>query len=76
MHVYICPYCDPCKEARMIKTTPKIVPPEKKGLFGRKTPRQTPGQKCKEIMRCQKCKNEFSITKKFLKDHRRKIKDG
>jgi len=74
MHVYICPYCDPCKEARMIRAAPKATPPEKKGLFGRKIKNQTPGHK--EVMRCLKCKNEFKIVKGFLEKQKRKIKDG
>ena len=32
--------------------------------------------KCKEVMKCKKCKAEFVMSKKFLKDQKRKIKDG
>ena len=32
--------------------------------------------KCKEVMKCKKCKNEFVPTKKSLKEWKRKIKDG
>jgi hypothetical protein len=32
--------------------------------------------KCKAVMRCEKCEEIFSISKKFLKEWKRKIKDG
>jgi len=32
--------------------------------------------KCKDIMVCAKCKNEFKITVSFLREWKRKIKDG
>jgi hypothetical protein len=32
--------------------------------------------KCKKVMECKKCQAAFAITKKFLKDQKRKIKDG
>ena len=31
---------------------------------------------CKDIMECKKCKNQFTILKRFLKEQKRKIKDG
>jgi len=32
--------------------------------------------KCKEIMKCKKCKEEWTINKEFLRSQKRKIKDG
>ena len=32
--------------------------------------------KCKDTMKCKKCKNEFKITIGFLRECKRKIKDG
>jgi len=32
--------------------------------------------KCKEVMECKVCKAQFKITKTFLREQKRKIKDG
>jgi len=32
--------------------------------------------KCKEVYKCAKCKNEWTYSLKFLRDQKRKIKDG
>ncbi len=71
MHFYACPYCDPCKESRLKTVQAKDVncKYEREEVCEEK-------HKCKEIMRCLKCKSEFKITKLFLKEWKRKIKDG
>ena len=71
MHYYICPYCAPCAEATLIKVKSKIMKCkyDKEEDCGEK-------HKCKEILKCKKCKEGWTINKKFLKDQKRKIKDG
>ena len=71
MYFYACPYCDPCKEARLIKIIAKNIDckyEKEEACEGR--------HKCKEVMRCQKCKEEWTYSLKFLREQKRKIKDG
>ena len=51
MHYYICPYCAPCAEATLIKVKSKIMKCkyDKEEDCGEK-------HKCKEILKCKKCK--------------------
>ena len=71
MHFYVCPYCDPCPKAylEMIKVDDLDCKYEKEEVCEEK-------HKCKEVMRCKKCKNEFVPSKKFITNQKRKIKDG
>ena len=71
MHYYICPYCDPCEKARL----EKIIVEKVACKHGRE---ETCAEKhkCKEVMKCKKCKSEFVPNKKFMTDQKRKIKDG
>jgi hypothetical protein len=32
--------------------------------------------KCKDTLTCKKCKEVFTVSKKFLREQKRKIKDG
>ena len=71
MHHYACPYCDPCTKAYliMVKVDDLDCKNKKEEICEEK-------HKCKEIMQCKKCKNQFTITANFLKEQKRKIKDG
>ena len=72
MHFYACPYCDPCEEAHLI-----TIKSDNKACDHKKDKQcQAEDLKCKEVMKCKKCKNEFIPTKEFLKEWKRKIKDG
>ena len=71
MRYYACPYCDPCLEARLEKVMVKEVDCkyDNEDVCEEK-------HKCKEILKCKKCKEEWTINKQFLRDQKRKIKDG
>lgn len=71
MHFYACPYCDACPKSHleMIKVDDLDCKYEKEEVCEEK-------HKCKEVMKCKKCKSEFVPNKKFIKDQKRKIKDG
>ena len=71
MHFYACPYCDPCADAVLV-----VVKVKELGCKYDKEDACEEKHKCKEVMRCKKCKNEFVPNKKFLTDQKRKIKDG
>lgn len=84
MHIYSCPYCLPDKRARLTEQNSKVTTycscPFTENFWG------DPVRECKtkkvdckndkKIMRCIKCQNEFVITPDFLKERKRKIKDG
>lgn len=72
MHIYVCPYCNPCAEARLAAVKSKTKSCEHK----KDKECKMEDYECKEVMKCKKCKNEFVPTKKFLKEQKRKIKDG
>ena len=71
MYYYVCPYCLPCASARLTEDTLGILrcKYEKEKDCEEK-------HKCKNVMQCQKCEEVFSITKDFLKEQKRKVKDG
>jgi len=71
MHIYICPYCDPCPKARLIK-----IKSEHLDCKYDKEETCKEIHKCKDIMKCNKCKSEFKIDKAFRKAQKRKLKDG
>jgi len=71
MHYYSCPYCLPCPQAFL----------EEAWLAGRECKYDNEKHcadkhQCKKVMQCQKCEESFTITKKLMKDQKRKIKDG
>jgi len=72
MHYYACPYCDPCSKARLIKIKLK----ELSCKYEREENCEEKKHKCKEAYRCAKCKNEWTYSLKFLREQKRKIKDG
>ena len=71
MHFYACPYCDPCAKAHLLEKKMKELECkyENEEICEDK-------HKCKEVYRCAKCKNEWTYSLKFLRDQKRKIKDG
>jgi hypothetical protein len=71
MHIYICPYCDPCATAHLTTVKAKNI-----SCKYNKEDDCEKIHKCKEVMKCKKCKNEFIPNKKFIADQKRKIKDG
>ena len=71
MHYYACPYCDPCPEAHLIRVTAQDI-----ACKYDNEERCEEKHKCKEVVECRKCKNQWTILKNFLKDQKRKIKDG
>ena len=71
MHFYACPYCDPCPEARLFKEKMK----ELDCKYKRKDACEEE-HKCKEVIRCKKCNEKWTYSLKFLREQKRKIKDG
>jgi hypothetical protein len=71
MHYYACPYCSPHPGSHLVET----VMGEIKCRYDNEKGCQEKHQ-CKKIMQCKRCDSAFAITKKFLKDQKRKIKDG
>ena len=71
MYYYACPYCDPCPKARL----DRVVADDLECKYDKEEHCEEK-HKCKEVMECRKCKNQWTILKKFLKDQKRKIKDG
>jgi len=71
MHYYACPYCAPNPKAVLAETTmPEVdCKYDKEEVCEEK-------HKCKAVMQCKKCKEIFYISKRFLKECKRKIKDG
>ena len=71
MHFYACPYCVACPKAHLVETTMEEV----KCKYDKEEACEEK-HKCKTVLRCKKCKEVFSISKKFLNSQKRKIKDG
>jgi len=71
MHFYVCPYCPPCLEAHLVETTMGEV----KCKYDNEEACEEK-HKCKKVMRCKKCNEVFTGTKVFLREQKRKIKDG
>jgi hypothetical protein len=72
MHIYICPLCDPSGETHL-----SIAKLKTKSCEHKKDKEcEVTDYKCKEVMKCKNCKQTFHISKKFLKEQKRKIKDG
>ena len=62
MHFYACPFCDPCEAARLIEAKSEV----KACIHKKDRQCEAEDYKCKEVMKCKKCKAEFAISKKFL----------
>jgi len=71
MHVYICPYCDPCADSNLVRVKDSSIKCEHKKKTCEKN-----DYKCKEVMQCNKCESSFVLSGDFLKKQKRKIKDG
>jgi hypothetical protein len=71
MHVYVCPYCIASPEAELVRT----IMPEVDCKYDKEDICEGK-HKCKEVMQCRKCEAQFKITKVFLREQKRKIKDG
>jgi len=71
MHYHACPYCVSNPKARLFKTTMPEV-----NCKYKKEDACEEKHKCKEVMECKQCEAQFKITKLFLKEQKRKIKDG
>ena len=79
MHFYICPYCNPDKNSRLIfkKEMNTACDHKKTGIFKNKDGEcKEDKYKCKEVMHCKKCKSQFKPNEEFLITQKRKIKDG
>ena len=71
MHIYICPYCLPCPKACLTEGTMEEI----KCKYDKEEACEEK-HKCKEVMRCKKCGETFNSTKVFLREQKRKLKDG
>ena len=79
MHFYICPYCPPSHEARLVeeKAMDAVCDHKKTGLFKNKDGEcEADNYNCKRVMRCNACESEFKVGEDFLLSQKRKIKDG
>lgn len=79
MYYYVCPYCVPSEKARLFESTMEIEKCEhEKGLFKSSKKCKAEKYKCKtkKVLKCRKCNDIFIPSKKFLKEQKRKIKDG
>ena len=73
MYFYACPYCEPCAKARLAKIK---VMSERACKYNKEDEDCEEKHKCKEVMKCKKCKEEWAFDWRFLKKQKRKIKDG
>ena len=77
MHYYICPYCPQNGQAILFPHKELgIVCDCKKSFFDKNKECKLIEYKCKEVLKCIKCEESFSATKEFLREQKRKIKDG
>jgi len=77
MHIYTCPYCPPSKRSNLYITKDMNTHCNcEKTIFNKTKGCEKIKYKCKEIMECKLCSSAFKITKKFLAQQKRKIKDG
>ena len=71
MHYYACPYCFANPKA----TLSRVVVEEVRCKYDNEKSCEEK-HKCKEVMECKECKSIFKITKRFLREQKRKVKDG
>ena len=71
MHYYACPYCRASEGGILVRTKMEQV----KCKYDKEEHCEEK-HKCKEVMQCKECKSTFKITKVFLSEQKRKIKDG
>ena len=78
MYFYACPLCWPEKRAgTLIKAKSEDIPCDhKQGFFNKDKECKEDNYKCKEVMECVACKEQFKISEEFLREQRKKDKDG
>ena len=77
MYFYACPYCAPDAKAILFLTKEKTMKCEcKQTFFNKDKECKKQKYKCREVWKCRKCKEVWVETKEFLKEQKRKIKDG
>ena len=77
MHYYACPYCAANAQAHLLPQTEMAVACDcKEGFFDKYKECKLQEYKCKEILICNKCDAAFKPDEEFLKEQKRKIKDG
>ena len=77
MYYYVCPYCAPCAQARLFSSKEKTVVCDcKQTIFSKDKECKKQKYKCKRVWRCKKCRECFAHDEEFLKEQKRKIKDG
>ncbi len=77
MYYYACPYCSPSKEAHLFSSKEKTAQCDcKKGIFNKDKECKEKKYECKKVWRCRKCRECWVGDDKFLREQKRKIKDG
>jgi hypothetical protein len=71
MHYYGCPYCPPSEKAYLAESTMEEI----KCRYDKEEACEEK-HKCKEVLICKQCGEIFNATKVFLREQKRKIKDG
>lgn len=71
MYYYICPYCDPSPKSHLEENKAKDI----KCKYNKEKVCAEEHQ-CKNILKCKQCKSEFRPNAAFIKNQKRKIKDG
>ena len=69
MYIYVCPYCNPCRDSNLIESREEDYEYQYEDCDE---------QDCIDIIQytCNKCNEHFLGTINFLKEQKRKIKDG
>tara|TARA_Y100001938_G_scaffold1925_1_gene2397 strand:+ start:7996 stop:8244 length:249 start_codon:yes stop_codon:yes gene_type:complete len=79
MHFYACPLCWQCGKHEGKLTVVKSQDFScgcKKTIFNKDKKCKKENYKCKEVMQCVLCEEQFKISEEFLKQQKMKIKDG
>ena len=77
MHYYACPYCAANAQAHLLPQTELAVACDcKEGFFDKYKECKLQEYKCKECLICNECDSLFKPDEQFLKEQKRKIKDG
>ena len=77
MYYYACPYCAPNAQAHLLLDKEMGVACDcKEGFFDKYKECKLQEYKCKECLICNECDSLFKPDEQFLKEQKRKIKDG
>ena len=77
MHYYACPYCAPHAQAHLLLGKEMGVACDcKEGFFDKYKECKLQEFRCKTILVCNKCDAGFKPDEEFLKQQKRKIKNG